>query len=385
MSVEKGISTLAIGSPFASLFSLPQEILRLILSSIASFEPWTYNSAPEHTENRTPEQEGFVYRSDTTSRSLPPMSRHSLGISSESNWFTTIISRHSHHLSRRGEVGISSVVSQALRRMNARTGKMYWEGRNSETTLQIPIIVEAEPSEPKETRPEYLQDDTVCEDGISSTPTPKSMKQYHATVELEEEALLCENLTRLSPTIINADCTCVASNALIAYSSTPVLKLSEPDLLHIVRQQVSREATEELVAILITIIIMFAQCRLNLLKNIENLKRDIPIPSVESCEIRESIPPKIISRQDRMRSLSGSTVAEAFPFEEALSFSPVSTVYSAGNRISEVRRAVTWAEKRATEEHGTDISPKRMKLTDYERVSNGRVAILMDKFEKFHL
>jgi len=43
-------------------------------------------------------------------------------------------------------------------------------------------------------------------------------------------------------------------------------------------------------------------------------------------------------------------------------------------------------EKRVTEEKAdTGMSPKRPKLSEYKQVSSGRVASLMDRFEKFHI
>ena len=59
----------------------------------------------------------------------------------------------------------------------------------------------------------------------------------------------------------------------------------------------------------------------------------------------------------------------------------ISTVYSSHKEAKEVR----WAEKRVSEEREVDGSPKRPKLNEYKQVSSGRVATLMDRFEKFHL
>ncbi|KAF2997962.1 hypothetical protein E8E13_006194 [Curvularia kusanoi] len=260
-------------SEFSRIFSLPQELLQWILSSIANFEPWTYNTA--------------------------------------------------------------------------------------------------------------LNDaDVSITDADLSSDTPVSMKQYHAVLQTVEEAHGDEApATRLACTQ-RKPCNSDPLTALVAYAPVPLLKLSAVDIVQSYRLQNAPRAVLQLTAALIVVIAAFTQCREALLLALEKVESDSLLPSIEQ---HEGSQPNTSVRPDRLRSMSGSTVAEPYAQEQELSLSVVSTVYDSSTVKEGARKELRWAEKRESEEKDMGKEIKRPKLSDYKQVSSGRVATLMDRFEKFHI
>jgi hypothetical protein len=215
-----------------------------------------------------------------------------------------------------------------------------------------------------------------------------SMKQYHASVHPEGEN--CFN----GKEIAGAVCTRAApsdkkdstTSVLIVHRPIPVLKITGQDLRSFANPTMQADAVEQISVLLVAILILLVQCRMTLLENHERLERDTPISSIEPSESRDSATPKMSPRHDRLRSMSGSTVAESMPHGEtlSLSFSTISTVYNSSD-VDSWQKEVRWVEKRVSEETDLGASLKRPKLSEYKQVSSGRVATLMDRFEKFHL
>lgn len=168
------------------------------------------------------------------------------------------------------------------------------------------------------------------------------------------------------------------STALIAYAPTPVLKLSAMDIAHLRYRQDIPDVIPQLTATLVVVLMALAQHRKALLLALEKLKHDTPLPWIEHYEPEASPWPAWL------RSMSGSTVAEASS-REVLSFSAVSTVCDSSAVEIEIRREVRWVEERDSEEKDTGKEVKRPKLNEYKQVSSGRVATLMDRFERFHI
>jgi hypothetical protein len=313
--------------------------------------------ASDRAEVSITEADLLLYLRDAIALNYTPSKRHVLGLSSESGWVLLILSRHPYRLSRSAMGGISSAVTQALRRTNAQLGRSHWESRepNSASGIAGPDIVDPE------------------------NARLVTRELYPAKVETEEEAYRME-----IPTIRSA-CTAETadnpdlSTALITYAPIPVLKLSAMEIAHLLHRQDIPEVASQPTAILVIVLMALAQYRQALLLALEKLERDTPLPSIEHYEQAASPWP------DRLRSMSGSTVAETYSREEFLSFSMVSTVYDSSAVEKEAMKNDRWAEKREIEEKDTGKEAKRPKLSEYKQVSSGRVATLMDRFERFHI
>jgi hypothetical protein len=210
------------------------------------------------------------------------------------------------------------------------------------------------------------------------------MVQYHARVEAEEAPATNErSKSQLSGLCQALNVVPSPTTSLILYNPTPVLKLTQQELSQLASQS-EQLAIKQITALLVIVLVTLLQCRLSLKENLEKLEHDTLIPSIEADESKDFATPKMSPRSDRPRSLSGSTVADIQPPEETLSFSMISTIYSS-HYGSKEEREVRWAEKRMGEENEMGVSPKRPKLSEYKQVSSGRVATLMDRFERFHL
>ncbi|KAF2628017.1 hypothetical protein BU25DRAFT_410641 [Macroventuria anomochaeta] len=365
--------------PLTNVLSLPYELLQSILSSIANFEPWTYSSNTRCADATITDKDVLLSTRDLTPLNLASINRHILGLSSTNDWLMLTLSRHPYRLSQSDKGGILSAITQALRRMNARLERMHWAGRKSNASPQI--LGDREIASSKNLDTASVQDAPVYDDSFDQTPSDIPMKQYFASVQSEEESYTNEYiLTRPMCAARPFNGTSSSTSAVVVYDPTPILKLSNLDIAQRVRQSELPRATEQFAALLVAVLITLAPRRLSLLENLEKLERDTPIPTIEPCECRDFATSKTSFRTDRPRSLSGSTVAELLPHEETLSFSTISTVYSS-DRNHDVRSA----EKRESEEKDVGTSPKRPKLSEYKQVSSGRVATLMDRFEKFHL
>ena len=268
--------------------------------------------------------------------------------------------------------GIPSTVAQALRRMNARLEEAHWERIGP---VNFPRIQSASGiARPGKIDPEDVRR-APCQVFDESVP-----RELHpARVETEEDAYRIEIAAVGSACSTGTADKSDLSTALIVYAPTPVLKLSAIDIAHLRHRQGQHELVPQLTAILIVVLMALAQHRQALKLAFEKLERDTPLPSIEHYE------PAASPRLDRLRSMSGSTVAEVCSQEEVLSLSAVSTVYDSSAVKREVRRDVRWAEKRESEEKDTGKEVKRPKLSEHKQVSSGRVATLMDRFERFHL
>jgi hypothetical protein len=359
-------------SSMTRFLSLPYELLQSIFGSITNFEPWTYTSIPENTGTGISDEELLLYTRDAEPINLVSTHRTMLGLSSEDSWLVLVLSRHPYHLSRGDNSGVSSAITQALRRMNARLEQKHWSDRELRARLS--------------TREDRTMPREKGEGRNNAARQTASMKQYHASVHTEEESWLNDN------EVIDAAHTSNAlsnkrdhsmNSALVVHRPVPVLKITGQDFISNVHTTPPADAIQQFSALLVAVLITLAQCRMNLLENLETLERDTPIPSIEPHEPRASATPKMSPRHDRLRSMSGSTVAESMPQGETLALSAISTVYNSSMDGSQTE--VRWAEKRLSEERDVGTSPKRPKLTEYKQVSSGRVASLMDRFEKFHL
>lgn len=377
---NESLRTETLGSSTSRIFSLPHELLQSILDSITNFEPWTYTSTPEGADMFINDDDLLLYTREAKPINLTSIHRHILGLSSENKWLMVILARHPYHLSRSDRIGISSAITQALRRMNARLEQIHWaqrdtegapDARQSRTTL-------------KEKRSNLAGSEgtSASVSATSQTAINAPRKQCHASVCTEEESLCSESvITRRPRTARSHESHSSNASAVVVYQPIPILKVTSQDVAHLANHPQPTEPTERIAAILVAVLIYLVQCRISLLENLEKLERDTPIPSIEPCEGKDFATPRTSPRHDRMRSMSGSTVAEAMPHTEPLSLSTISTVYSLGSEHKEIK----WAEKRVSEERDVGTSPKRPKLTEYKQVSSGRVATLMDRFEKFHL
>ena len=361
-------------SQFANLLSLPYELVQSILASITSFEPWTYSSAPEHASACLTDEELELYTRDSIPLNLTSINQLNLGLWSRHDWLLLLLSRHPYCLTRGEKGGISSAVTQALRRENARRERTYWERRGSRPILQVlKDVYSTNRCQPAD-KGLFIASNDFLGHRMSA---PYRMTQYHACVEPEEASDTGEKpVLRRSSQPLDSSAT-----ALIVYDPAPVLKLTQHDISDFANQSLESLGSSQMTALLAAVLITLLHCRLSLKENLEKLERDTPIPSIEADETQNFATPKMSPRPDRHRSLSGSTVADVHSHEETLSFSVISTVYSSHKEAKEVR----WAEKRVSEEREVDGSPKRPKLNEYKQVSSGRVATLMDRFEKFHL
>ncbi|KAF3041113.1 hypothetical protein E8E12_006996 [Didymella heteroderae] len=227
---------------------------------------------------------------------------------------------------------------------------------------------------PKET-------ETARNSAVRQTAT---IKQYHPSVLTEEESWSTENVgaaqicTGIGNKIFPS-----TTSALVVYGPVPILKITRQDIECMANTTPPADTLQQFYVLLLTALITLAQCRMALLENPEKLEHDTPIPSIEPYESRDFATSKVSPQHDRLRSMSGSTVAESMPQAELLSLSAISTVYSLG--MDSDQKEVRWAEKRVSEDMDAGTSPKRPKLSDYKQVGSGRVATLMDRFEKFHL
>jgi hypothetical protein len=257
--------------------------------------------------------------------------------------------------------------------MNARLGQKHWSDRESKGRLST-----------RQDRPTSREQGERCNNAARQAA---SMKEYQASVHTEEEIWSYNNgnvgIAHIRAAISN-ERDHPTNSALVLHRPIPVLKITGQDLRLFANTMPQTDTTQQIGALLVAILIMLVQCRMTLLENLERLERDTSIPSIEPYESRDFATPEMSPRHDRMRSMSGSTVTESMPHGETLSLSTISTVYnSSGMDIN--YKEIKWAEKRVSEERDTGTSPKRPKLSDYKQVSSGRVATLMDRFEKFHL
>ncbi|KAF1922652.1 uncharacterized protein M421DRAFT_351691 [Didymella exigua CBS 183.55] len=350
------------------LLSLPHELLHFISSSITNFQPWTFTSIREHADPSIDDKDLLPHVGDFETIDLRPAHRTVLGLSSEYGWLTLVLSRHPYHLSRSDKTGISPAITQALRRANAQLEQMHCAEGEPRSTPIYRSSRRASRISPT--------DNAACQKAC--------MQQYHAHVHLEEETcpVASSGAARLRTARSYEDEPSGAS-ALIACSPAPVLKLSSQDIARLASQLQSLESTEDKVVAMAAILITLVQCRLALLADLDKCEPDSPIPSIELSESTVPATPKTGPRHDRLRSMSGSTVAEAVVAQtQSLSLSPISTTYCSGRSRT---AAVSWAEKRVSEERDVGTAPKRPRLMQYKQVSSGRVATLMDQFEKFHL
>lgn len=382
MPIQKAdVSTPAFIIPLARALSLPHELAQSILSLIINFEPWTYSSPTERTNTSLVNEDLTLLRRDEKPFTMVSMHHNILGLSSRGDWLTLVLSRHPHHLSRRDKAGVSSAVTQALRRMNARIERLHWDSIGSTASLERPKNHEMD--RPQYFMPNNLQSEAHIEKAVSPGAENTPMRQYQATVQLEEDVYSFEDSPTLGRSVKKVEHASSPSTSIIKLNPTPILKLGQLEIIHLANQCDMRKATEDMTALLVAVLIALTQCRLSLLEVLEKLKRDTAILSIEPFEARDFATPKCGPRHGRMRSLSGSTVAEFIPHETPLSLSAISTACNTGDRPKQSKLA----EKSATDEdeEETSNSPKRPKLSEYKQVSSGRVANLMDRFEKFHL
>lgn len=349
------------------ILSLPRELFRFFLSSTVNFEPWTCGS----NESITDADLSLLPR-DANALNYTSRNHHILGLSSESDWLLLMFSRHSYHWSRCAMGGIPSTVAQALRRMNARLEEAHWERSGP---VNFPRIQPASGiARPGKIDPEDVRR-APCQVFDESVP-----RELHpARVETEEDAYRIEIAAVGSACSTGTTDKSDLSTALIVYAPTPVLKLSAMDIAHLRYRQDIPDVVPQLTVILVVVLMALAQHHKALLSALEKLKHGNPLPWIENYE------PEASQWSARLRSMSGSTVAEASSREEVLSFSAVSTVYDSSAVKIEMRREVRWAEKRESEEKDTGKEVKRPKLSEYKQVSSGRVATLMDRFERFHI
>lgn len=371
--------------PLARILSLPHELLQSFLQSVAKFEPWTYGSALQRADASITDEDSLVYTPDARSLNYILRNHHTLGLSSESNWLPLMLSRHPYHLVRGDKARISSAVTQSLRRMNARLERMHWEERVTDAPIRITGV-----SHTGNTKIKYNN---------ATSLGNLSMEQHHARAQTEEEADADEDSHIAWKSSNSTIYTPNSLTALVVYSPPPVLKLNRLDVMRLICQQDTADpASSQTTALLLVIVATLLQCHIALLSEIDQLCRDIPLPSIEHDDNGEIGRPNTVPLSDRHRSLSGSTVTEIFPHEEVLSFSPVKTVYGSHalretktkeqdkeekpetGRVKEVR----FAEKRESEDKDVGKSVKRPKLNEYKQVSSGRVATLMERFEGFH-
>ncbi|KAJ4341763.1 hypothetical protein N0V95_007117 [Ascochyta clinopodiicola] len=358
----------------ATLLSLPRELAQSVLSFITNFEPWTYSSIPESVDSTSIDEEPVLCTRDAMPFNMTRINRYVLGLSSESGWLILVLLRHPYCLHRSKHGGISYSVTQALRRANAHSEKTYWDRRRSSSYLQI--RGESDAADFPNSNSTKSSKSSADDDNLGRPLIRTSLARYYACVQSEEEVYMDEKLDdRQIPASHNTNDVASPAAALVLYGPAPILKFTRLDLEGLASRSESMETTAQLHALLIAILLTLMQCRISLFEAIEQLERDTPIPSIESCEHKDFATSKMSPTPDRPRSLSGSTVADVQPHEESLSFSAVSTVYSSENVIKRVQ----W-EGRDDEV----VSPKRPKLSQYKQVSSGRVATLMDRFEKFH-
>lgn len=339
---------------FANLLSLPYELIQCILN----FEPWTYTPTSEHPDESSTDEELIFHTRDSMPLRLTNIYRTILGLSSADDWLDLTLSRHSYRLSRK-HGGISSAVAQTIRRMNARLGRLHW--------VKADLSVFPELDEDS-----HAKDPSAVERPLKQISSVPSMPQYYAHVNSEEDLYFCEELKH-ARAMRGSENTWSPATALVAYKPVPILKLTAMDLSSRMK---STNHAEQITALLVATLTTLLQCHSSLLQNLERLERDTPIPSIETYESKDFATPRTSPYPDRLRSLSGSTVVDVFAHEDTLSFSAVSTVY---NSEASIKR-VGWDGR---EEEVA--SPKRPKLSQYKQVSSGRVATLMDRFEKFHL
>ncbi|KAF9695410.1 hypothetical protein EKO04_006337 [Ascochyta lentis] len=359
----------------ASLMSLPHELAHLILGLIRNFVPRISLSMPENEDATIADEELTLHSREAMPLNMTCINRYILGLSSESDWLILTLSRHPYHLQRSKRDGISPAVTQALRRANARFERMQWEGRESRRCLQI--HEDSNTADFTDSHFTKWDDSPADDDTLGQKLRRESMAKYHACVQPEEDVYLEQELEERQVSV--SQDTVAASppaTALILYDPAPVLKLTESDVSELASRLELSKATRQLSALLAAVLVTLIQCRLSVLEALEKLEHDTAVPTIEPCEIKDFATSKMSPGHDRPRSLSGSTVADVQSREESLSFSAVSTVYSSENSTKRVQ----W--------EGRDkelVSPKRPKLSQYKQVSSGRVATLMDRFEKFHL
>lgn len=359
-------------SLLARFLSLPRELWQSLVGSIANFEPWSYTSIPKNAGADISFEELQLFTRDVEPINLMSTRRSMLGLSSEDGWLVLVLSRHPYHLSHNDRPGISPAITQALRRMNTRLEQNHWTDNK----------LGAGPS----TRQDRAVPRGKGERHDNPARQTASMKHYHASIHAEEECWSDGNNSAgeaprcTAPSNKMNDST---SSALVVHRQVPVLKITGPNLISFATSTPPADAIELVCALLVAILIKLAQCRTALLETLERLERDTPILSVEPHEPRDIGTSHKSLRHDRLRSMSGSTVAEPMPHGEILSLSTISTVYS--TCMHSDHKQVKCAEKRGSEEKDVGTSPKRPKLTEYRQVSSGRVATLMDRFEKFHL
>lgn len=102
----------------SSIVALPHELLQSLFGLVANFEPWTYNHPADGADASITDDDLLLYRLVAQPLSFASVHRNVIGLSGEYEWVLQVLSRHPYHLSRSG-IGISAIVSQALRRMNA--------------------------------------------------------------------------------------------------------------------------------------------------------------------------------------------------------------------------------------------------------------------------
>ncbi|KZM24660.1 uncharacterized protein EKO05_0007105 [Ascochyta rabiei] len=359
----------------ASILSLPHELAQSILGLITNFEPWTYSSIPERADATITDEKLVPCTQDAMPLNMTCINRYMLGLSGGSGWLILMLSRHRHRFCRSKHDGISSAVTQALSRANAPFKKLHWKSRESSSCLQIREdsgAADCPNSNFTELNKSSAEDDT-----LRRPLTKASMVRYHTSVHSEEEAYLDEQPEiRRSSALQDADDVSSPATALILYDPTPTIKLTKMDTAELASRSDLSKTEAQIYALLVAVLVTLTQCRISLLEALDKLERDTSIQSIEPYESKDFAAPRMSPRLGRPRSLSGSTVADVQPHEELLSFSAVSTVYSSENTAKRVQ----W-EGRDEEV----VSPKRPKLSQYKQVSSGRVATLMDRFEKFHL
>lgn len=360
----------ASASSMTRFLSLPHELLQSVFGSITNFKPWLYTSAAGDAGTAISDEQLLLHSSDAEPMNLISTHRTLLGLSSEDGWLVFILSRHPYHLARSDRFGILSTITQALRRMNARVEHMHWSERETRAN-------------PHARSHRILPKEDQTRRGNASCQAT-STKRYHAGVHTEEESRSTESVdSAQESTALSSRRSPSTTCALVLQRPIPVLKITSQDVRSFANTSRPADAIQLFSVLIAAALIMLAQCRITLLENLERLERDTPIPSIEPYESRDFATPKMSPQHDRLRSMSGSTVVESMPHRDSLSLSTISTVYSSSNDGSQ--KEVKCAEKRVSEERDLGTSSKRPKLSEYKQVSSGRVATLMDRFEKFHL
>lgn len=108
----------------ADVLALPYELLQLVFGSIAGFEPWTYMSTREASSAMDKDlllharDEGLLLHTQLVS-----IHRTVLGLSSSDSWPALVLSRHPSHQSTCDELGTTQALRNARSEQRRRAGR----------------------------------------------------------------------------------------------------------------------------------------------------------------------------------------------------------------------------------------------------------------------